>query len=401
MVNGNASLSGSTGGTFAPPPIPATHPLTNPPVQFMVVPHMGSSQTNLVTLVDPGLGASASSPMRSSVASTSTRPPSDPTVWGFALVDPYHPSLQRVPVPPSVVSKTAGITHYNNDVASSSTKPCGSSICVKFTTRDEPLSCPAGELCTHFHVERSYLESARRQTESLCCAIHNDYFTREMLASNCAPHLTSARFTLVLEDRAEVELLPNQLAFTVGLDHLSLRGTTRIINFRKHVCRLHLEGKCKWTKDCGHVHVCREFHRFLTSFHFPSLVFLLMTETDCDAIVGKLKESSQLLAFIKSKCSIPLVASLIEGKKMSALEALMKSGGCFTSPHAEAIVALGVTRALPPSQIIPNDVELVPKQPPVPKFEAAPTSPKDLTMPTFSPSASVTSAPVVPEEKQT
>lgn len=317
----------------------------------------------------PGAGNTLGSISQTANSSMSTRPPTDVYVWGYAVVDQYHPSLQRLPVPPSVVSKTRGTVTYNNDVQASSTKPCASTVCLKFTTRNAPPaeSCPLEDQCPSFHIERSYLEAARAVAEPLCCGLHNDYFSQEMLTSGCAPHLAQQRFILVLEDRAEIELSPLQLCLTVGLDQLTHRGpapsagsltSTRVINMRKQICRLHYEGKCKWTKDCGHVHLCRELHRYLLSFHFPSLMFLLTTEPNRERIESKLKDEKQLGDFVRSRCVMPLITQMIEGGRTTALEALFASGAVATTVQYEAAEALGVQ--LPPESQR-NIVEVHPK----------------------------------------
>lgn len=322
-----------------------TVPSAPPPTSYYLVQPMASTPI-------PGADSSSSHvmiPMSGSTshsASTTVRPPTDVNIWGFAVVDQYHPSLQRIPVPPSVVSRTRGTASYNNDVQASSTKPCSSTVCLRFSSRNAPPSenCPAGEHCTGFHVERSYLEAARRVSEPLCCSLHNDYFSQEMLHSDCAPQLANQRFTLVLDDRAEVELTLSQVALTIGLDQLTSRGSAggmqnRVISLRKQVCRLHYEGKCKWTKDCGHVHLCRELHRFLLSFHFPSLSFLLFTETNVARLVTKLNEEPQLLQYVKSKCVLPMASQLLDAKKYAALEAIMSVGGCLTPAMKEVLEA--------------------------------------------------------------
>jgi hypothetical protein len=317
----------------------------------------------------PGAGNTLGSISQTANSSMSTRPPTDVYVWGYAVVDQYHPSLQRLPVPPSVVAKTRGTVTYNNDVQASSTKPCASTVCLKFTTRNAPPveSCPLEDQCPSFHIERSYLEAARAVSEPLCCGLHNDYFSQEMLSSGCAPHLAQQRFILVLEDRAEIELSPLQLCLTVGLDQLTHRGpapsagsltSTRVINMRKQICRLHYEGKCKWTKDCGHVHLCRELHRYLLSFHFPSLMFLLTTEPSRERIEAKLKDEKQLGDFVRSRCVMPLVTQMIEGSRTTALEALFAAGAVATTAQYEVAEALGVQ--LPPEDQR-NTVEVHPK----------------------------------------
>jgi hypothetical protein len=297
-------------------------------------------------------GTSVGSLLRSSTTemnqsnSQSQRPPTDVAVWGYAVVDQCHLTLQRVPIPPSVVTKTRGEALYNNVVQASSTRPCTSTVCLKFTTRSEPESCAAGSSCANFHIERDYLDQARSVAEPLCCGLHNDYFTHEMMSSNCAPSVLKTNIALVLEDRSEIELQPYQLSWTVGLEQLPVRGynaqATKLINIKKQVCRLHLEGKCKWTKDCGHVHLCRELHRLLGKFHFPSLMFLLSTEANSDVVLATIAENPAIGEFIRSSCVIPLVSSLVEKKMKTALEVLLQCGVAIALPQVAMLAELGI-----------------------------------------------------------
>lgn len=228
---------------------------------------------------------------------------------------------------------------------------------MKFVSKgaNAAVTCPLEENCPNFHVEKDFLEIARQVSDPLCCAIHNDYYTREMMQCACAPHLSQTTFTLVLEDRAEVEVLPPFIAFTIGLDHLPVRGmgsaSTRIVNLRKQVCRLHLEGKCKWTKDCGHVHLCRDLYNHLSTFHYPSLMFLLNTETNVDKLKATLQDGAPLLKFVRSLSVLSLLATLVSTKKDSALEAL-GSCGCLVTAEQRAAMQPETRAHFPDAQVV-------------------------------------------------
>ena len=266
----------------------------------------------------------------------------DVSKWGFAVADPMNTSLQRFPVAPTMLARTRGMLKYNCDPLASSMKPCASSICVHFARNG---GCPDGNDCKNFHVEPSYLNTAR-SAGPLCCALHNDYFTQEMLFSNCAPNLALQKFMLVLDDRAEVELSIVQLGFTIGLEQLSHRGfSTTQINLRKHVCRLHFEGKCKWTKDCGHVHLCRELQLHIQTSLVASLVLQLNSNRMTSVgESGKIEDVSQL-HFIRCWSIIPLVSNLIDANKVSALSVLVRSGLVVTEAQRHALLELEIHEA--------------------------------------------------------
>eukprot|EP00744_Colponema_vietnamica_P004364 GILI01006532.1.p1 GENE.GILI01006532.1~~GILI01006532.1.p1 ORF type:complete len:585 (+),score=100.15 GILI01006532.1:97-1851(+) len=319
--------------------VPGLAPNTMP---MMAYPHF---QPNGFMAMPPA--AQQMTAPRSATATTATgtivaqRPPSDVRLWGFAVCDPQHSYLQRVPVPYSVCAPTKGLLTYDNDVQNSSTKPCSSTICVAYTQG----TCPFGTACPHFHVDKAYLERARAVQEPLCCAFHNDYFSQEIIASNIHPALTNCTYALVQEDRSIIELSPALLAFTAGLDHLPAKGKgtplCRHINAKKLICRLHLEGKCKWTKDCSRIHVCRDAFKHLMTTSRVELMDALMPSTPSPAMAQRLLSFQGLL---QTPASLPLVSMLLDSLTPSSLalkgaviEALAMIGAFFSQEQAHVI----------------------------------------------------------------
>ena len=345
-----------------------------------------------ISSIPGGRASGAPSPGGSTTLAPGSRPLCDTAVWGYAIVDPYHQALQRVPVPPSAVEPTRGVKNYVNDVSLSSTKPCTSIMCVRHIGTD---GCPLGEACHNFHVGKAYVEAARACTDPLCCGLHNCYFSREMIRGECAKHIATSKFSVVLEDRSEVDILPTQLAWTIGMEQLSVRGAARVINLRKQVCRLHLEGRCKWTKDCGHVHLCRELHRFLNAFHLPSLVFLLSTETDPEKLQTKLSEVAD---FVKSRSCLPLTWHLITSKRAAAVRCMADAGALFTMPMANA-ASSDLDVDAPAAQVIPESDPATEMLAAASNLGKA-TAPSAATTTTVAPAATNAAVPAADAEKR-
>lgn len=267
------------------------------------------------------------------------------------MVDQLHSLLPRVPVPPSVVCEhTKGVSLYNNDVMTSSTRPCNSSVCLLYSNTGR---CPSGPECRAFHISPTYLQQSRALTEPLCCALHNCFYSQEMLASECAPGLRKQRYCVLLDTPAfmpnptaeprAVELSVLHLSLTVGLETLALKGDRRLISLRRQVCRLHLEGKCKWTKDCGHVHICRELLPLLES---PELLDFL------DAVQGRqeshqklflrIQSSVKVRQYVRSVAVLPMLTQLINLRCTEALKALALAKVACIMTQYEELLRLGL-----------------------------------------------------------
>lgn len=317
------------------------------------LPHSGS-RTSLSTQSNSSGGESASLLSNSvTTAPMRARPQHDVGTWGFALVDQLHPSLQRIPVPPSCLSEpTMGISLYDNDVTMSSTRPCKSSVCLLHA---QGLGCADGARCRCFHVSRSYLQQCRSTTEPLCCAMHNCYYSQEMLASKCAPHLMGRRFVLSLDDASRfpqdgekpylIDLSLLHLSLTVGLETVPFVDGAYVISWKKHVCHLNLDGRCKWTKDCGHIHMCRKLIKVLQDAESLAVLKALQakdTPKDAADLYKDIILSEPTLRYVRSPAVCPLVASLIAAKDVESLKALAKAKCALRPEQSAALQQLGI-----------------------------------------------------------
>ncbi|KAG5487441.1 hypothetical protein LSCM1_07394 [Leishmania martiniquensis] len=299
-------------------------------------------------------GETASLLSHSAASSTfKQRPQHDVNVWGFALVDHLHPLLQRIPVPPSCVQEvTLGISLYDNDVTSSSTRPCKSSVCILHA---QGLGCEEGARCRCFHVSHPYLMQCRATSESLCCALHNCYYSQEMLSANCAPHVSGRCYALSLDDASKfqqngdkpylIDLSLLNLSLTVGLETLPCVNGLYVVSWKKHVCHLNMDGRCKWTKDCGHIHVCRQLAKFLQDAETLSIVKALQEKTTSKSSAELYRDiilSENTLRYVRSAAALSLVAALLESRDVVALKALARAKCALLSCQIEALQKLGI-----------------------------------------------------------
>ncbi|GET85607.1 hypothetical protein LtaPh_0400400 [Leishmania tarentolae] len=300
-------------------------------------------------------GGETPSLLNRSTASSTVKPCShhDINIWGFALVDQLHPSLQRIPVPPSCLHEpTMGITLYDNDVMSSSTRPCKSSVCLLHA---QGLGCAEGPRCRCFHVSSAYLMQCRATPEALCCALHNCYYSQEMLGANCAPHLSARRYSLSLDDASKfpqdgdkpylIDLSLLNLSLTVGLETLPCVNGVYVVSWKRHVCRLNIDGLCKWTKDCGHIHVCRQLTKFLQDTETLFILKALQEKTTPKNSADLYREiilSENTLRYVRSQAALSLVAALLEVGDVEALKALAKAKCTLFPSQIEALQKLGI-----------------------------------------------------------
>ncbi|CAJ1016343.1 hypothetical protein Q4I30_000918 [Leishmania utingensis] len=299
-------------------------------------------------------GETPSALSRSAASSTvKQRPQYDVNAWGFALVDQFHPSLQRIPVPVSCVREpTMGISLYDNDVMSSSTRPCKSSVCLLDA---QGLGCREGARCRCFHISSSYLMQCRATSESLCCALHNCYYSQEMLSANCAPHVSGRCYALSLDDALKfpqdgekpylIDLSLLNLSLTMGLETLPCMNGVYVISWKKHVCRLNIDGHCKWTKDCGHIHVCRQLTRFLQDAETLSIVKALQEKATSKSSADLYRDiilSENTLRYVRSAAALSLVATLLEAGDVEALKALVKAKCALLPSQSKALQKFGI-----------------------------------------------------------
>lgn len=276
------------------------------------------------------------------------RPVNDVRQWGFAVVDQLHPLLTRVPLPPSAVEDTRGIGLYNTNVVASSTRPCISQVCLLHAY----TGCQAGRDCASFHVSPDYLLLSRAVSQPLCCALHNCFYSHEMIRSDCVPGVLHRAYCIALDTpqmlaaagagssprHVDISLL--HLSMTVGLETLPVRRGMAVISLRRQVCRLHLEGRCKWTKDCGHVHVCRSFFPMLK--RREALDFLdAVPREDPNDLARRIAEAPDVVRFLQSAAVLPMVAELLRRKRADVLMALLTGKVACAPQQLEAMIRMG------------------------------------------------------------
>lgn len=281
--------------------------------------------------------------------SATRRPPLDVAAWGYAVADQLNLMLPRTPVPPTaVMMPTMGLATYNTDVVSSSTRPCASTVCLLY---GEGGGCPAGSRCPAFHVDPAYLHLSRSMQQPLCCAIHNCCYSQEMLSHGTVAELARQRYCIALDtppfltkstgtnvETRVVEMSVLHLSLSTGLLMLPVKGNDRIISLNRRVCRLHLEGRCKWTKDCGYVHVCRTLLPLLSSPAVLQFLDAVRHETR-DLLLLRITSSAEVRRYVCTSCVLPLLSQLIAMRAVEALSALVSGSVACTAMQVSALRA--------------------------------------------------------------
>jgi hypothetical protein len=159
------------------------------------------------------------------------------TKRGYTAQDRCNLVNRIVCIPPSMIVPTAGSRHYSEALRS---------VCLDFHIGE----CANEELCESLHVNPDYLQRTRLPQHVVCCAAHGDAFTEEYIQD-----LQRNTYRLRLRNGTLVDVLPWSIALTESLP-LSETPQECIIDIDS-VCRMHLEGHCKYSKECRRIHICR------------------------------------------------------------------------------------------------------------------------------------------------
>eukprot|EP01060_Flectonema_neradi_P007057 TRINITY_DN1488_c0_g1_i1.p1 TRINITY_DN1488_c0_g1~~TRINITY_DN1488_c0_g1_i1.p1 ORF type:complete len:331 (+),score=50.77 TRINITY_DN1488_c0_g1_i1:42-995(+) len=132
------------------------------------------------------------------------------------------------------VMKTKGLDDYRQ--AHSNNEIIPKRLC-------DATRCKYGELCDNIHVKELELKALNtKRLRTPCCQHHGDRHHLSLAASIKHAHSN------------ELVIIPAHfLALTECLKRIS-RG--QILTIRD-ICIPHINGRCKYGKSCGHLHVCR------------------------------------------------------------------------------------------------------------------------------------------------
>lgn len=160
-----------------------------------------------------------------------------------------------IQVPTGKTLDTKGRTEYFQGILKKEVSLC----CLHQKGR-----CHAAEKCHQIHVDLAFMRSVRAQNANVvsCCRGHQD--TASISPSNVvfwALHLGEAKEIKIMSADGNMILrtVPaDKIAITTALvQHVTDGGKATEIPVR-NLCRLHLRGGCKYSKDCKRIHLCSQ-----------------------------------------------------------------------------------------------------------------------------------------------
>lgn len=127
------------------------------------------------------------------------------------------------------------------------------SLCLLFQNG----RCNAGSKCHQIHADCVFVQTLRRAatTASTCCALHGDLQSKELQNNDRTVLLTSQQCSMHIPTPLHTFAFTQGLAFAMGCSN----RTTITVSLQR-VCRLHQQNRCKYGRDCRHVHLCRDVY---------------------------------------------------------------------------------------------------------------------------------------------
>jgi hypothetical protein len=159
------------------------------------------------------------------------------TLFGYTALDRANPFNHIVAIPAARIRETRGSREYLEDLRS---------VCLD----DHVGSCTRGDGCLSLHVDPRYLLNTRMPQFPTCCAMHGDTYTIEHM------HLLQDRIYMLMLPPGPVLLPVWSLSLTVSLP-LPTHPSSPVVIRVQDVCRKHLTGDCRFSKECNWVHICR------------------------------------------------------------------------------------------------------------------------------------------------
>eukprot|EP00759_Apiculatamorpha_spiralis_P014406 PhF_6_TR21055/c2_g1_i1/m.30315 len=180
------------------------------------------------------------------------------TRLGLTALDRANPINKIVAIPESRIIPTVGYRDYSKELRS---------ICLHHHVG----TCTLGDQCDQLHVDPEYIHRTRIPQHVTCCAAHGDAFTTEYASllgrfkfflrmpttASSAHHETSSSSS---SQHQLQELSVNHVALTESLLPSNADPGIPIEIDVHQICRNHLNGHCKFNKECRHIHVCRELY---------------------------------------------------------------------------------------------------------------------------------------------
>jgi hypothetical protein len=164
----------------------------------------------------------------------------------LSIIDPQN-RTGKIQIPVSHIFETKGKAEamkcHNKDY----------SLCLLFQNG----KCNVGGKCHQIHADCDFVRKLREAAISCstCCGLHGDAHSKEHAAAE-------RTIVIVSQTNTHVPVPLKRFAATQGLSailHSRHGGASATVQMQR-LCRLHQQNRCKYGRDCRHMHVCREVY---------------------------------------------------------------------------------------------------------------------------------------------
>eukprot|EP01012_Entosiphon_sulcatum_P049114 TRINITY_DN67708_c0_g1_i1.p1 TRINITY_DN67708_c0_g1~~TRINITY_DN67708_c0_g1_i1.p1 ORF type:complete len:738 (+),score=86.40 TRINITY_DN67708_c0_g1_i1:36-2216(+) len=127
--------------------------------------------------------------------------------------------------------------------------------------------CNAAARCRQIHADRPYILSIRLQSAATgtCCTLHGDMASNDPAFVQLFQPFAEDGLSVWMQITGRQDVLPvpkNRIARTFGLDLVmgtNYQPSQQLLFHQSKVCGLHQKKRCRYGRDCKHIHLCRDF----------------------------------------------------------------------------------------------------------------------------------------------
>lgn len=163
------------------------------------------------------------------------------------VIDPQN-RTGKIRIPSNLVFETKGKQEALRARQQQQGAPKDFSLCLLFQNG----RCNVGSKCHQIHADCDFVRKLRTTASqcSTCCAEHGCPQSKEWESdSRTVVYSTSTNIHVPLELKS--------FAVTQGLT-AAMHSNKGITVLHTRICRLHQQNRCKYGRDCRHIHMCRD-----------------------------------------------------------------------------------------------------------------------------------------------
>lgn len=184
------------------------------------------------------------------------------TGLSLEVIDPAN-RTGKIVIPMKYVTETRGVIDFRKNPAKRDGKDL--SLCLLH----QRGRCKADDRCHQVHADSSFVEQLRAKAAagSNCCATHGDCHSTGYLAlTDDVPAVALADGERGTKRYPIASFGRTQLMDTL----LRNRKGPEVRTTANKVCRLHLQSRCKFGRDCKNVHLCRDAKEITATEEAPA-----------------------------------------------------------------------------------------------------------------------------------